>query len=52
MIQNGIFPSKIDDSIDVTLERWALNAVRRKQLLPLARIVKLLHEEVGDGVMR
>ena len=40
------------DFIDVTLELWAVNTVWGEELLGLAGVVKLLHEEVGYGVVR
>ena len=47
-IQAGI----MHDFIDVTLELWAVNTVWGEELLGLAGVVKLLHEEVGYGVVR
>ena len=37
---------KADDVVDVTLKRRALDTVRSKQGLRLARVVKLFDEEI------
>jgi hypothetical protein len=50
-VKPRINADKIHDFIDVGFEGWAVDAVRREELLGLARVVKLLHEEIGDGVM-
>ena len=51
-MDDRIFSSVVDDVVYVTFERRAVDAVRSEQLLGLARVVKLLDEEVRDCVMR
>ena len=41
-----------DDFVDVSFKRWAFNTVRSEEVLRLAGVVKLLHEEVRNGAMR
>ena len=42
----------VDDLVDIAFKWWAVNSMRREQPLRVGRIVDLLHEEVGNGIMR
>ena len=42
----------VDDAIDITAERRAVDAVWREELLCLACVVELPDEKIRHGVMR
>src|SRR5688572_27919513 len=52
VVQNRTFGSEFNDLLDVAFEWRAVDAVRRKQFLSLAGVVKLFHEEVGNCMVR
>ncbi len=51
-MEKGILLGEIDDAVHIAFEGWAVDAVWGEKLLGLARVVELLDEEVGDGVVR
>ena len=51
-LKHRMMPSVVDDVVHIALEGWAVDAVWGEKLPGLARVVELLDEEVGNGVVR
>ena len=51
-LNDWMMSDEVDDFVDITFKRRAVDAVRSKQFLRLAGVVELFDEEVRYGVMR